>query len=95
MSSKHYYINDKLHNENKPTIIKYNRNGSIHNKEYYIDGKFVMTDKEVEKYINSTKPIKVRDINKLKILYNICEARNLENKAEEIGSILLLETLQK
>ena len=54
-----------------------------------------MTDEEVEKYINSAKPIKVRNINKLKILYNICKARNLENKAEEICDTLLLETLKK
>ena len=54
-----------------------------------------MTGKEVEKYINSTKPIKVRTTNKLKILYNVCEARNLENKVEELGRKLLLKTLQK
>ena len=54
-----------------------------------------MTNKDIEKYINSTKPIKIKDINKLKILYNICETRNLEDKLEEIGSILLLKTLQK
>ena len=86
--------NGKFHNENEPVIIKYNRNGSIRDKDYYLNGEFVMTYKEVEKYINSTKPIKVRTINKLKILYNVCKTRNLENKVEEIGSILLLKTFQ-
>ena len=90
-----HYINNKLHNENGPAIVKYYKDGSIECKEYYINGKFVMTDEEVEKYINSAKPIKVRTINKLKILYNVCKARNLENKVEEIGSILLLKALQE
>ena len=91
---KKYYFNGKLHNENGPATIYYYENGNKYCEEYYINGKFVMTDKEVEKYINSTKPIKVRTINKLKILYNVCKARNLEDKTEEIGSILLLKTLQ-
>ena len=90
-----YYYNDKLHRENKPAIIRYYKDGSIECKEYYINGKFIMTNEEVEKYINSTKPIRIKDINKLKILYNICKARNLENKAEEICDTLLLKTLQK
>ena len=90
-----YYYNDKLHRENKPAIIKHYNNGSIKYGEYYINGKFVMTNEEVEEYINSTKPIKIKNINKLKILYNIYKARNLENKAEEICDTLLLKTLQK
>ena len=90
-----YYYNDKLHREDGPAIIKHYNNGSIKYEEYYINGKFVMTDEEVEKYINSAKPIKVRNINKLKILYNICKARNLEDKMNEIGRKLLLKTLQK
>ena len=92
---KIYYSNNELHNENGPAVIGYSKDGLIECKEYYINGKFIMTNEEVEKYINSTKPIRIKDINKLKILYNICKARNLEDKAEEIIDILLLETLQK
>ena len=88
-----HYINNKLHNENGPAIVKYYKDGSIECKEYYINGKFVMTDEEVEKYINSAKPIKVRNINKLKILYNICKTRNLEDKTEEIAQKLLIKVL--
>ena len=54
-----------------------------------------MTNEEAEEYINSTKPIKIENINKLKILYNICKTRNLEDKMNEIGNILLLKTLQE
>ena len=90
-----YYFNGELHNENGPAVIYYYENGNKYCEEYYINGKFVMTDKEVEKYINSKNPIKTENINKLKILYNICKARNLEDKAEEICDTLLLETLKK
>ena len=90
-----YYINDKLHNESGPAIVKYHKDGSIEHKEYYIDGEFVITNEEVEKYINSTKPIRIKNINKLKILYNICKTRNLEDKMNEISSKLLLKELQK
>ena len=55
----------------------------------------MITDEEVEKYINSTDPIKTENINKLKILYNICKTRNLEDKINEISNILLLKVLQK
>ena len=88
-----YYINDKLHNETGPAIIKYYEDGSTEREEYYINGEFVMTNEEVKKYINSTKPIRIRDINKLKILYNICKARNLEDKAEKIAKKLLIKVL--
>ena len=54
-----------------------------------------MTDEEVEKYINSTDPIKIENTNKLKILYNICKTRNLKDKINEIGNILLLKVVQE
>ena len=90
-----YRIKYKLHNESGPAIVKYHKDGSIEHKEYYIDGEFVMTNEEVKKYINSTKPIRIKNINKLKILYNICKTRNLEDKMNEISSKLLLKELQK
>ena len=79
-----YYTNNELHNENGPAIIKYYEDSSIRNKEYYINGEFIITDKEAERYINSAKPIKIKNINKLKILLNICKARNLKDKVDEI-----------
>ena len=53
-----------------------------------------MTDKEAERYINSAKPIKIKNINKLKILLNICKARNLKDKVDEIEDKLLLNLLE-
>ena len=52
-----------------------------------------MTDEEVEKYIDSANPIETENINKLKILYNICKTRNLEDKTEEIAQKLLIKVL--
>ena len=92
-NGEYYFINGRRHSKNKPAFTEYREDGSKSREEYYLNGEFVMTGKEVEKYINSTKPIKVRTINKLKILYNVCEARNLENKVEELGRKLLLKTL--
>ena len=53
-----------------------------------------MTDKEAERYINSAKPIKIKNINKLKILLNICKARYLKDKVDEIEDKLLLNLLE-
>ncbi len=53
-----------------------------------------MTDKEAERYINSAKPIKIKNINKLKILLNICKAKNLKDKVDEIEDKLLLNLLE-
>ncbi len=91
--AKYYYFNRQLHNENEPAIIKYNENGTKHHEEYFLNGIFVMSGEEVEKYINSTKPIKIRKINKLQLLYNICMKKDLKDKLDEIGNKLLSKIL--
>ena len=88
-----YYINDKLHNENGPAKIEYYENGNIKNKKYYYEDKEVLTQEEIKKYLNSNKPIRLRNIGKLTILYNLCKQRGLTKKEEEIGNKLLLKLL--
>lgn len=94
----HIHINNKciLSVNGLFLIIKYNKDGTI-KKEEYINNiyyrKPIITMKEIEHYINSTKPIKVRKIEKLKILLYEFNKRGLINKVEEIEKKLILNKL--
>ena len=91
--SEQYFIYWRLHNEYGPAIIKYDEDGVKYSEDYYLDGILIMKGEEAERYINSTKPIKVRRLDKLKLLYNVCVKRNLQDRADEIARKLLINTL--
>ena len=92
---EYYYKDFKLHNENGPAIICYDENGNIESEECYINNKLILNNKEIKNYINTNKPIRIKNIVKLKLLCEIFKQRGLKDKEEEIEGKLLLETLLK
>ena len=92
---EYYYKYNKKHREDGAAKVSYYVDGTISREECYINDELIFNSIEIENYIYTDKPIKIRNVVKLKLLYGIFKQRKLEDKEEEIGKKLLLKTLSQ